>query len=510
KIEAVEDLNSQYNDYAPVFAHDQLYFTSDREESTGGLKYPKLGTYFSDIYAAPLDENGFFEKAKPLGNSINTDLNEGMARFSADGDVMVFTQCCGAGFDSSCAMLLSVRERGNWSKPEVIDFGIEGDYIFGQATLSADGKTLVFVSNIPGGYGGHDLYISHKQANKWGKPENMGAKINSAGDEMFPYLLDDNTLYFSSNGHPGFGALDIFKAVKRKNGWRNPANLLPPINSGGDDFGITFKNPEGEQNEGYFSSNRVGSQGDDIYHFSIITPPLCRLCGTVYDNKSKKPLANSTVYLTDLSSNKTVYIETDDKGQYCMKLLYEKEYKLDAYMKYYTNNKEIPRINTHGLNFQKDFKQDFYLDKWTVDEIEIEGILYDLDKADLRPESKVILDSLASILKIHYYLVVELSSHTDCRGSEDYNLALSQRRAESCVNYLISKGISRDRMIAKGYGETKLLNDCACEDGEGKGLDCTEAQHQQNRRTSFQILRTDFELEDQPQVGEPYTDPEGN
>ncbi|MGB0432042.1 MAG: OmpA family protein, partial [Bacteroidia bacterium] len=161
-----------------------------------------------------------------------------------------------------------------------------------------------------------------------------------------------------------------------------------------------------------------------------------------------------------------------------------------------------------GLNFQEKYTQDFYLEKWAVDEIEIEGILYDVDKADLRAASKEILDSLASSLKIHYYLVVELSSHTDCRGSVDYNQDLSQRRAESCVNYLISKGISRDRMVAKGYGETKLLNDCACEGEEGKGLDCTDAQHQENRRTSFQIIRTDFEPKDAPDFGTEYVDPE--
>lgn len=506
-VESLEELNTIYNDYAPVYANGGLYFTSDREGSTGGLKYPRLGTYYSDIYVAD-EEDGYLTKAKPMGNSINSNLNEGAASFSKSGNAMIFTQCSGKGYDSSCALLYSEKERGTWSKPEVVDFGISAEYMFGQACLSDDGKTIILVSNMPGGYGGHDLYESKRSNGVWGRPVNLGNKVNSQGDEMFPYLMDDKTLYFSSNGHPGFGALDVFVSVKKKDTWRNPDNLLPPINSGGDDFGMTFRKDNPAFTEGYLSSNRKGGQGDDIYTFKIVTPPLCNISGIVYDNKTKKPLANSTVFLTDLATNTTVYIETDDRGAYDMKLLYEKDYKLDAYKKYYTNNQEIPRISTRGLNFQKNFKQDFYLDKWTIEEVEIEGILYDLDKADLRPESKVILDSLASILKIHFYLVVELSSHTDCRGSKDYNQALSQRRAESCVNYLISKGVSTDRLQAKGYGETRLLNDCACEGEEGKGINCTEAQHQENRRTAFQILRTDFEPVNKPDFGTPYEDPE--
>lgn len=505
-VKPISDLNTQYNEYAPVYANGSIYFTSDREGTTGGLEYPRLGTFYSDVFVADESEEGF-EKPKPMGNSINTDLNEGATAFNKSGNIMVFTQCSGQGYDSSCVLLISKKERGSWSKPEVIDFGISGDYMFGQPSISEDGKTIIFVSNMPGGYGGHDLYKTELNNGAWSRPVNLGVRINTAGDEMFPYLLNDKTLYFSSNGHPGFGALDIFVSYFKKDQWRNPNNLLPPVNSGGDDFGMTFKKVNPALTEGFLSSNR-SSKGDDIFSFEIVTPPLSTVCGTVYDKKTRKPLANSRVMLTDLGTNETVYIDTDERGKYCMKLLYEKDYKLNAYKMYYANNNDKPRLSTRGLNFQEKYTQDFYLEKWAVDEIEIEGILYDVDKADLRAESKEILDSLASSLKIHYYLVVELSSHTDCRGSQEYNQELSQRRAESCVNYLISKGISRDRMVAKGYGETKLLNDCACEGEEGKGLDCTEAQHQENRRTSFQIIRTDFEPKDAPDFGTEYVDPE--
>ncbi|MFY0674291.1 MAG: OmpA family protein [Bacteroidia bacterium] len=505
-ISAVSELNTQYNEYAPVYVKGAIYFTSDREGTTGGLKYPRLGTYYSDVFVSA-ENDGEFDKPKPMGSSINSNLNEGATSFNKGGSVMVLTQCSGQGYDSSCVLLISKKERGNWSKPEVIDFGIKGDYMFGQPAVSEDGKTIIFVSNIPGGYGGHDLYKTELKNGAWGRPQNLGARVNSSGDEMFPYLLDDKTLYFSSNGHPGFGALDIFVSYLKKEQWRNPTNLLPPVNSGGDDFGLTFRKDNPALTQGFLSSNR-NSKGDDIFSFEIVTPPLSTVCGTVYDKKTKKPLANSRVMLTDLGNSETVYVDTDEKGKYCMKLLYEKDYKMDAYKMYYANNSDKPRISTRGLNFQENYSQDFYLEKWTVDEIEIEGILYDVDKADLRTESKEILDSLSSSLKIHYYLVVELSSHTDCRGSQEYNQELSQRRAESCVNYLISKGISRDRMVAKGYGETKLLNDCACEGEEGKGLDCSEAQHQENRRTSFQIIRTDFEPQDAPDFGTEYVDPE--
>jgi len=508
-VTTVADINSRFNDYCPSVVDGDLYFTSDRSGSTGGQRYEKFGNYYADIYQSEI--NGLsLSNARQTSGSVNTNENEGTTAFNGQGNVMIFTRCHGAGFDSTCALMVSTRDGGNWKKPEAIEFSMSDAYMYGHPTLSEDGKTLIFSSNMPGGYGGHDLYVSRKQGGRWSKPENLGPKVNSGGDEMFPYLLDDKTLYFSSNGHAGFGALDIFVSINKKDRWRNPENLLPPINSGGDDFGICYDRDNPEMSNGYFTSNRRGSQGDDIYRFDIVTPPLCTVCGTVYDNKTKKALGQSTVYLTDLGTGKPVYTMTDRNGQYCMKLLYERDYMMDAYKKYYANNQPKPRFDTRNLNFQKKFRQDFYLDKWTIEEIEIEGILYDLNSAELRPESKEILDSLSSILTIHYYLVVELSSHTDCRGTVEYNDNLSQQRAESCVNYLIGKGIPKERIVPKGYGEHRLLNDCACEGEEGKGLDCTEEQHQQNRRTSFQILRTDFERSEDAVYGEPYSDPEGN
>lgn len=509
KVNPEDDINSNYNDYCPSVSNGNLYFTSDRSGSTGGQRSPRLGNYYSDIYVSAMDDNSL-SNPKVMGASINSEENEGATAFNAEGTLMIYTLCHGKGFDSSCALMLTSKASGSWNKPEPISFSVSPEYMYGHPTLSDDGKVLIFSSNVPGGQGGHDLYMSKKLGpGKWSDPVNLGPKVNTMGDEMFPYLLDDKTLYFSSNGHPGFGALDVFVSINKKDRWRNPENLLPPINSGGDDFGICYDKSNTELNSGYFSSNRKNTSGDDIFRFDIVTPPLCTVCGTVYDSKTKKRLNEATVYLTDMASENTVFVKTNAQGQYCMKLLYEHDYKMDAYKKYYANNKAKPRFDTRNLNFQKEFKQDFYLNKWTIEEIEIEGILYDLNSADLRPESMVILDSLASILTIHNYLVVELSSHTDCRGSVEYNEKLSQQRAESCVNYLISKGIQRDRLEAKGYGETRLINDCACEGEEGKGLDCTEEQHQENRRTAFQILRTDYvPITGDEVYGVPYEDPE--
>ncbi|MGB0432376.1 MAG: tetratricopeptide repeat protein, partial [Bacteroidia bacterium] len=284
-LKPIVQLNTQFNEYAPIYINQTLYFTSDREGTTGGLKYPRLGTYYSDVFISA-DENGTLSKPKPMGNTINTSLNEGSSAFNKSGNVMVFTQCSGQGFDSSCVLLISTKQRGNWSKPEVIDFGIKGDYMFGQPTLNEQGNQIIFSSNMPSGYGGHDLYSTTLKNGAWARPQNLGPKINSNGDEMFPYLLNEYTLYFSSNGHPGFGALDVFMAVKKKDKWRNPQNLLPPVNSGGDDFGMTFKKDNSAFTEGFLSSNRNG-QGDDIFSFEIVTPPLSTVCGTVYDKKTK-------------------------------------------------------------------------------------------------------------------------------------------------------------------------------------------------------------------------------
>ena len=323
---------------------------------------------------------------------------------------------------------------------------------------------------------------------------------------MFPFFYDDNTIYFSSNGHPGFGGLDIFKAVKINGKWRKPSNLLVPMNSGGDDFGITFDRSNPMLTSGYFSSNRKGTEGDDIFEFEMVQPPLCTVTGTVYDKKTKKPLANSVVYLDEIGSNNPVYIQTDEDGKYIMKLLYDKEYKMDAYKKYYAFNDDKPRINTRDQAFQKEFQQDFYLDKWVIEEIKIEGVYYDVNSSEIRDDAKPVLDSLARILKIHYYLGIELASHTDCRADSIYNMKLSQARAEACVAYLSKAGIDKARLTAKGYGENKLLNDCACE-GDVES-NCSDVDHQLNRRTTFRILRTDYQTIGDKLYGEPYKDPE--
>lgn len=508
RIRALDNLNSNYNEYAPYIIENGLYFSSDRSESTGDAVFPWLGTYYSDIFIARR-KDASFENPEPMEGNINTNLNEGVGSFNKDGNVFAFTRCHGTGFDSSCAIIIIRRERGKWGEQEVISFTGNDEYMYGQPSLSPDGNTLVFSSNRPGGQGGHDLWYSQYKNNRWSSPENFGPRINSRGDEMFPNLHDDNTLYFASNGHAGFGGLDIFRAVKLKDMWRKPDNLMPPVNSGGDDFSYVLDPTVKSASSGVFSSNRAGSKGDDLFAFSIVSPPLCNVCGTVYDKKTNKPLPNSTVFLTDVNEGKTVFIKTDENGKYCMKLAYDKIYTMDAYKKYYANNEEKPRIRTIGLNRQKYFTQDFFLSKWTIEEIRLEGIYYDLNSADIRDDAKPILDSLARILKIHDYLVIELASHTDCRADSAYNMKLSEARAKSCVDYLIAQGIIENRLDPKGYGEEKLLNNCACEGEEGPGLDCDEEQHQLNRRTTFRILRTDFQTEDDEEFGQPYVDPEG-
>lgn len=503
-VEPLINFNTKYNEYSPLLRPNGLYFTSDRPQSTGENTNAWLGTEYSDIFLSRSTDEGF-EEPTPLGEPINTVKNEGVCSFNEQGNVMAYTQCSGPGYDSSCAILVIRRERGVWSSPEVIPFSKRDGYVFGHPALSADGNTLVFSSNLGGGIGGHDLWISEYRNGDWSTPTNMGSKINSARDEMFPVFTNDNTLYFSSNGHPGFGGLDIFKAIRINDKWRKPDNLLVPLNSGGDDFGITFHQ---NGSKGYFTTNRQGTEGDDLYSFTKVTPPLCSISGVVYDNSTKKPLVNSVVFLRDLVSEETFYLNTDDQGAYTAYICYDKDYRLDAYRKFYTNNRQKPRVSTRGLKFEKKFTQDFYLDKWVIDEIRLEGIYYDLDKATIRDDAKPVLDSLARILKIHHYLVVELSSHTDCRGSAEYNQDLSQRRAESCVDYLVAQGLARERLIAKGYGESKLLNDCACDEEDASGESCTDEEHQLNRRTSFMILRTDYEPVEDPEFGQPYIEPE--
>ena len=509
-VENTVQLNGKNMDFSPSYAsrnHKELYFTSSRDNASGNEVDGWTGQGFTDIFSATIDNKGKWSKPKPLPATINSIYNEGAAVMNNDFNQMIFTRCgVKKKVKMGCELYSSNKSGDNWTEAEAIPFFVkdEGDdstqVTVGHPALSADGKVLVFASDAEGGKGGRDLWKSNfdEEKKRWSKPVAL-ASVNTPGDEMYPFIHADGTLYFASNGHIGMGGLDIFMAEAQGEDWGNVTNMRSPINSSGDDFAIIF---EKEQEKGYFTSNREDGKGsDDIYSFLL--PALkFTLCGIVSDYKTKKEIGGATVSIvgTDGSSLETT---TDANGKYCFDLAPATSYVITAGKKDFYLNK-TGKTTTVGFEEDKDLVHDFELDPINR-VIDLPNIFYDLGKWDLRPESKVALDGLVETLNDNPTIVVELGSHTDTRASDSYNLSLSQKRAQSVVDYLIENDVAGERLVAKGYGETtpkvldvavgqlpagSVINDAFIAKLAGEEL--KEEAHQLNRRTEFKVLRNDY------------------
>lgn len=506
----LSEFNSNYADYAPVLYKDnQLIFTSDRTASVGDDTYKWTGNKFSDLFVVDLQSNNVATFDKRL-NSAN---NEGTAVFNHDYTEMYFSRCAGGKKeDAFCKIMMSKFENGAWSEPKMLEFQ-QADLNYGHPSISADGKELYFACKNPEGWGGYDIYVSQRSGDTWGDPKILSRTVNTIGNEKFPYI-DDDTLYFSSDFHPGMGGLDIFKVVKMANGtWSAPFNLKPPVNSGGDDFGFVINHQAKKENGvlqvGYFTSNRAdGAGNDDIYQFDkIIPPPLpvvekpkkieykilldVFVVEKIFEDPTnpnsrvlgRKPI--SAAKLESKSGKEMKAFTTAEDGLTTIELQPNTDYNFLASKAGYLNNAGI--FSTKSLGQDPDnpvqrFELEIVLDKIFLDkEIRLENIYYDLDKSDIRADAQPTLNALAENLKLNPTIRIQLSSHTDCRASDAYNQALSQRRAQAAVDYLISKGIEPSRLIAKGFGESVPEATCAC-------ARCTEDEHQLNRRTTFKII----------------------
>ncbi len=415
-----------------------------------------------------------------------TDYHIGSVSFTKDGDEMYFT-------------LTRIPE--NWNRPVIKTINLEiysskkdtvahkwltpvpfkynnaERWSVGDPFITPDGQGLYFVSNMPGGVGGTDIYYCIKDGQgSWAPPVNLKT-INTPGNERTPFLNGDN-FYFSSDGGVGMGGLDIFKSVLKGNKFGPKHNMGYPINSSEDDFSfITTTNTTG-----YFASNRPGGVGsDDIYSFVLKPVAIYELEGIVYDKNTHLPMINTLVTLNKLN-NKELKVQTDTNGQFNFKLKEKSDYKLRGEKTGYLSDNQM--VSTIGIPPQK-IKKDLYIEKIELNKaIRIENIYYDFDKSYIRPDAAIELDKLVKILKENPSIHIELGSHTDSRGNDEYNLRLSQRRANAAVEYIVKKGgIYKSRIVARGYGETQLLNRCV------NGVDCTPAEHQLNRRTEFKITR---------------------
>lgn len=516
EITNVKRINSRESDFAPAFTSDnynELVFTSSREGATGKETDKWTDQNFTDLWVSKIDRKEEWSAPVLLDKSetINTNANEGAAMMNSKFNTLYFTRCANdVQKESGCQIYKSRRTGRNWGKPEMVEIkGVDTMSTVGQPTVSEGELIIYFSADRKGNIGGKDLWVAFRESKKdgFGRPMNIGPVINTAGDELFPFLRNDTTLYFASDGHGGMGGLDVFVATIDTSGnWGEPQNLKYPMNSPLDDFGIVFHT---EEEYGYLSSNRKGTRGkEDIWYF--IEPPLeFTLAGTVRDNRTLMYVENASVRLVG-SSGISVTTITNQDGYYTFgksQMEPNTTFEVIVAKPNYFNSKGT--VTTVGVEFSKDFEKDFILDPIPAEPVVLPEILYDLAKWDLKPQYQDSLQELIQTLRDNPNLVIELASHTDTRDTDERNDILSQRRAQSVVDYLIIRGIEPQRLVAKGYGEhvPRTLKNDIVRDGflftEGMVLDDSfinsltttkekEAAHQLNRRTEFRVLRKDY------------------
>ena len=506
EVEEVKDLNSRESDFCPVYARDDygmVYLTSSRDESAGKRDHGATGENFSDIFESRIDKKERWSTPLPV-QDLNTEFEDGAVSFTSDFREIYFTRCeMGKRENRGCVIMTASRNEGGWSQPERLDI-LPDSLVAAHPAISPDGLTLYFVSTLSDGYGGKDIYkVTRSSTNdSWSGPRNMGPEINTTGDEMFPYVRYDGTFYFASNGHIGMGGLDIFKAESQPDGRWLVDNMRYPVNSNADDFGISF---QGENENGLFSSSRKGRGNDEIYSF--LMPPLrFSVTGLVKDEETGEPIPEAVVQMI-ASDGTTVRDNTGESGEFRFMLNEDVDYIFLASKEGYLNGKE--KETTKGQDTSREFLTTILMT--SIDKpIELPNILYDFNKWDLRPESMVSLDKLVETLNDNPNVTIELMSHTDSRDTEEYNMELSQKRAQAVVDYLIDKGIDPDRLSARGYGESspKVVDEeiASTYDFLREGYilneqfinslpndEQKEIAHQINRRTEFRVLSTEFE-----------------
>ena len=499
--------NSRRADFCPMYLGadcDQIYYTSTTEKATGDKKSEITGMKNADVFFSKKNEKGEWERPEPVEGELNTEFDEGIVAFSPDAQTMYLTKARRElNAPTSVEIYTSTRSDAKWSAP--VKFEITADTLstFGHPAVSPDGEYFYFVSDMPGGYGGKDIWrISLKE--RQGSLVNLGPDINTEGNDDFPYVRSDGSLYFSSDGHPGMGGLDIFRATAVGDPadmrWK-VENMGFPINSAGDDFGITF----GKGEDGFFSSNRGDARGyDHIYSFEY-DPVRITIEGLVMD-KDEEPVKNAIIRIVGNDGSNQKEVARDD-GSFSFALQRGVKYVMLAGAKGYLNQKQ--EFASDSTMEDANYWVEFILPSISKPSV-VENIFYDYDKADLRPESKTALNELIAVLHDNPNVTIEMASHTDRWGSDAYNINLSERRAKSVVDYLVENGISRNRLQPHGYGKsrpktvTKRIARLYPQFKEGDILteefiktlseEDQQAADQINRRTEFSVLSLTYNM----------------
>ena len=487
-VKKMDLFNSRRDDYSPMLAgdaDDQLYFTSTRNQAQGDELNGITGTKSADIFYSQKDEKGKWGKPQVIASELNSTFDEGACCFSPDGKTMYLTQCAtDPNYPRYARIMVSLRSDAAWSKPK--ELVISGDTLssFAHPAVSPDGEWLYFVSDMPGGMGGLDIWRCRLvTSTELGYIENVGAPVNTPGDEMFPTFRPNGDFYFSSNGHPGLGGLDVFFIAASDKKIHHPGF---PLNSQGDDFGMTF---DGKLNQGFFCSSRGDLRGFD-HIYSFFNPEIVQTVkGWVYEQNGYELTAAQVYMVGNDGTNLKLSVRSD--GSFTQEIKPGVDYVILGTCKGYLNHQE--QIRVEPAKKSEEYVLQFPLANISAPVL-IKNIFYDFNKATLRPESKQALDKLVKTLNDNPNVTIELSAHTDSRGSDAYNEQLSQRRAESVVAYLIANGIAADRLTPKGYGESKpkFTDDVISALPE----DEQEQYHQMNRRTEFKVLRTTYGMFD--------------
>lgn len=502
-----KSLNSPQSDWGAVMQKGMIVFSSDRglkgKDGQSGNKpflkfdgskepnktiYGWTGNHYLRLYTKTgADSIVLF----PI--EAGTEYHVGPASFTQNGDEMYFTLTrIPEKLDYTKVKILKGKQAtvnieiysskkdasGKWITPVAFKYNKANEYSVGDPFISTDGQSLYFSSNMPGGKGGTDLYVCKKtDAGDWGLPINL-TEINTEGNERSPSFDGNNNFYFSSDGRVGMGGLDVFSAKLIGGKISEPQNMGYPVNSPQDDFTFNLSTAT----TGFLSSNRIDGLGeDDIYSFTQQLILAFKLTGTVYNKTTGQPLGNAIVTLNKTGGS-ALKVETDENGRFKFNLERESDYGLKGEKTNYRS--DGTSLTTIGLTVSTEIKRDLYLEAIEINKaIKLENIYYDFDKSNIRADAAVELDKLVKIMTDNPTIWIELGSHTDSRGNDAYNLALSQRRADAAVQYIIDRGISKNRITAVGYGETRLLNKCT------NGVQCTAAEHQLNRRTEFTIVK---------------------
>ncbi len=505
-VRRMDKFNSRRGEFSPMLTgdkFDQLYFASSRSKDKEAKTSAITGQNNNNLFLVKQNEKGAWLDPVELEDEVNTEFDEGTPSFSADGNTMYYTYCAqDPDGPRTAEIYISTRSSAKWGKGTRATIVKDSVTALGHPSISPDGKYLYFVSDAVGGFGGKDIFRARVVGNDFGPMENLGEEINTPGDELFPYVRDSVTLYFASNGHPGMGGLDLFMAKMDSTGHWHVSNLQAPINSAGDDFGITFA---GKEEKGFFSSNRNDARGyDHLYSFEL--PTITVFIEGYVSDMDEEPIEDATVRIVG-KDGLNVKVPVKKDGSYRVELERDIRYVMMASARGYLNQNFELKTGPEEKN--ETYIVDFFLSPISKPVV-IENIFYDFDKATLRPESKKALDEMIKMLNDNPNVTIELGAHTDRKGTEKYNERLAQRRAQSVVDYLIAGGINKDRLEAKGYGESmpKVINKKMAKMydflKEGDVLteefvlqltpEQIEIADQINRRTEFKVLRTNYNL----------------